>query len=519
MAERLAGHPNVANLVDCAVLNDGVNPKVSMLVYDYAGQSLHQYMRSRDGLVPGEHVARLCMRHIALALCHLNEHGLVHGDVHPKNLLVSNLGAADARFILADLGSAFEAGPNYHCGVFEYCAPERLMQSVCVGHRADVFSLGCVFATMGGLSFHFAQANYPFDQLTAITVQLGFPSAEEMPAEWRSQKCSHLASQPKPFDKKFRQTYGSAALDLLGKMLTMVPSNRSDAVEVSHHLFCRGERAGGLGPRATVEVFTGERHSWTVQRACVAQEVLAWLRADFAKPLSKEMLGPADEFKKHCITGCTDDACTGTFLNARSIQEKLPAPHVRAWICAFRYVNTQTFAAFYAMASRRLHASVGVVGQNGQHFLDSDWHTWLLQGAEIHFFPKPNCCVEPKHMDGAASVIHAGLTLYGRRTVVFDQTDGLAPVVLENFPGLFYIGGVTGSRHQVSHQKAYADETLHGASVAVMFRCDLFPYNRARCMGTTPSPKAVWDVIVDEVLTMLGQNLVLPSLQQCQAFL
>ena len=139
MAERLCGHPHIVNLVDAVQCHDGVGPSC-MLVYDFAGVSVHDHLKRVHQHGVGEGFVRRCMQHLASGLAYMDEIGLVHGDIHAKNVLVSVPSSAQAKFVVADVGSAFEAGPSYHLGVLEYNAPERLLKNVVVGPRADVFS-------------------------------------------------------------------------------------------------------------------------------------------------------------------------------------------------------------------------------------------------------------------------------------------------------------------------------------------------------------------------------------------
>ena len=174
MAERLCGHPHIVNLVDAVLCPIGLEP-TCLLIYDFAGESVHEYLKKAVQHGPSDGFVRLCVQHLASGLAYLDENGFVHGDLHTKNVLVSNPDTPQANFVVADVGGAFEAGPSWHIGVMEYNAPERLLKNVRVGPRADVFSLGLVFATVVGLTFHFANAKTREQQLRALALQLVFP--------------------------------------------------------------------------------------------------------------------------------------------------------------------------------------------------------------------------------------------------------------------------------------------------------------------------------------------------------
>ena len=123
-------------------------------------------------------------------------------------------------------------------------------------------------------------------------------------------------------------------------------------------------------------------------------------------------------------------------------------------------------------------------------------------------------------MDGGGSVLHMGVTLYGRRDLVLEEPDG-AKHVLENSPGLVYVGTLTGPEHQVLHKYSRPDELLDlpglgPCSVTVMCRTSLFPYNRSRIRGTTPSPKQFFETLTASFQdSLLRQMFRLPTLGDC----
>ncbi|MEX0717355.1 MAG: protein kinase [Planctomycetaceae bacterium] len=88
-------------------------------------------------------------RQAATGLAHAHEHGLVHRDVKPSNLLVSREGVvkvADlglARFMNVDSTAAVTASGNL-VGTADYIAPEQAAGSRELDGRADLYNLGCV---------------------------------------------------------------------------------------------------------------------------------------------------------------------------------------------------------------------------------------------------------------------------------------------------------------------------------------------------------------------------------------
>ena len=121
--------------------------------------------------------------------------------------------------------------------------------------------------------------------------------------------------------------------------------------------------------------------------------------------------GTPDAHGKYVIAGSTDEECEGSWMNTKSIEQLVPAPRIRAWIRAFRDVNKHVIANMYVQASRRVEriaADGGDIGANGRHFLDTPWHQWFLQAAEIHAFADPGLMEEDLQFDGVGSLVHMG---------------------------------------------------------------------------------------------------------------
>jgi serine/threonine protein kinase len=113
-------------------------------------------------------VAEACevIRQAALGLQHLHEHGLVHRDVKPSNLMLALAGEVK----VLDLGLARRlhepdagkriTGHGQFLGTFDYVAPEQCTDPHAVDIRADIYGLGCTLYELLAGQAPFARPSY-----------------------------------------------------------------------------------------------------------------------------------------------------------------------------------------------------------------------------------------------------------------------------------------------------------------------------------------------------------------------
>ena len=168
-----AGILNHANLVQA--LDAGEIGDYHFLAMEFIeGITLSQLIR-QDG--PME-VANACevIRQAALGLQAIHEHGMIHRDVKPSNLMLTQQGIVK----LFDLGVAlFQGVKNFSdrdltrtgqlIGTLEYLAPEQSENSHDIDIRADIYSLGATFYTLlvGETIFSDRNLDTPVQQLRA----------------------------------------------------------------------------------------------------------------------------------------------------------------------------------------------------------------------------------------------------------------------------------------------------------------------------------------------------------------
>ena len=122
-------------------------------------------------------------------------------------------------------------------------------------------------------------------------------------------------------------------------------------------------------------------------------------------------------------------------------------------------------------------------------------------------------------MDGGMSLFHGGLTLGGIRDL-FLNVEGFGRVRVPNSPGTFYLGNLTGPRHQVIHQRCFDHDYvdvpgLGRRSMTIMFRTGLFPHDQSRFMTQIPKTKALWVCLKNLMVEALQKpGLRLPTLEE-----
>jgi len=144
-------HPNVVTAYDANEVGDRL-----YLVMEFVdGPTMDALVADRGPLPVGE--ACELVRQVAVGLQHAHEHGMTHRDIKPANLLVARASKTLPGCVvkIADFGIARLAPPPPTAadappapgllGTPDYAAPEQATAPHAADHRADLYSLGCVF--------------------------------------------------------------------------------------------------------------------------------------------------------------------------------------------------------------------------------------------------------------------------------------------------------------------------------------------------------------------------------------
>jgi serine/threonine protein kinase len=147
-------HPNVAILYDFATLPDG---SFYMVWEHIQGQDVGDRIR-RQGPFPVPAAVQLGIQALqGLEAVHAT--GVIHRDLSPDNLMITEDKSGNLRIKIIDLGLArtLEADANFEItqvgmfmGKLQYCSPEQagVPTGVTLDHRSDLYSFGLVLYEM-----------------------------------------------------------------------------------------------------------------------------------------------------------------------------------------------------------------------------------------------------------------------------------------------------------------------------------------------------------------------------------
>jgi serine/threonine protein kinase len=164
-------HPGIVAIFDVGENPENQDPYIVM---EYvAGEPLNRLLK-REKKLPLEKALQLA-HEIAEALDYAHTQGVIHRDIKPGNILVTESGHAKiADFGIAKLNLAHFTVPGRVLGTPAYMAPEQLSGEGVDG-RSDLFSLGVIlYATVTGHS--------PFQGDSATTVSFKVANREPVAA-------------------------------------------------------------------------------------------------------------------------------------------------------------------------------------------------------------------------------------------------------------------------------------------------------------------------------------------------
>ena len=136
-------HPHIVQLLTAGSSDDLIYYMMPFI----EGQSLRERV-ARHGELPVAEAARM-LREVADALAYAHRHGVVHRDIKPDNVLLSEGHAVVTDFGVAKALSSSTGESNITSlgvalGTPAYMAPEQAVADPNIDHRADIYALGAM---------------------------------------------------------------------------------------------------------------------------------------------------------------------------------------------------------------------------------------------------------------------------------------------------------------------------------------------------------------------------------------
>lgn len=197
-AGRSLQHPNITGVLASGEING--TPYLIMEYID--GQDLGEMLKG-GGMLTIETAGRI-MSEICSALDVAHRAGYVHRDIKPSNIMLRRNGQAMLMdFGISKANDTHELTGTGAVGTIHYMAPEQIISSKDVDHRADIYALACVF-------YHMLIGEAPF---TGAAAQVMFAQLQQPP--------------PDPRDKD--NTVPESLADAILRALAKTPDERFDS--------------------------------------------------------------------------------------------------------------------------------------------------------------------------------------------------------------------------------------------------------------------------------------------------
>ena len=401
-------HPNIVPLYDSGEAGDSL-----FFVMPYEdGQSLRERLRQHGALPIPE--ALSVLRDVARALAYAHEHGVVHRDIKPDNVMrsgdaavVTDFGIAKAVSVaLTNAGDATLTQAGTVIGTPAYMAPEQATGDAGVDHRADLYSFGC-------LGYELFAGHPPFqDQTTHLLI------------------AAHIATVPRPITE-LRADVPQSVADLLSRCLAKAPADRPQS---ARDLLPILDGVPSVGVSAARPKQEPERWRWSQPRTWTAIAALAALAATcgyfatksgwVARPVTLAVLPFAniagDSALDYVADGLTDEVA--------SALGRVPGILIKSRTGARRYRGQLT--PDVTEAGARLKAEylmTAVVRQErGQWVLSAE----LARAADAASLWDSTFRVSPNEQGAIADSIAGSLAARLRR--LFPREIGVAPVRTRN---------------------------------------------------------------------------------------
>jgi len=237
-------HPHILGLFDCGEA-DGFLYYVMPYV---EGQSLRDKL-AKEGELPITEAVRI-LRDVVDALSHAHKHNVVHRDIKPDNVMLTERHAVVTDFGVAKAvsdatGAIGLTTEGVALGTPTYMAPEQAAADPHIDHRADIYAVGA-------LAYELLTGRPPFLGTTPQMIL-----------------SAHLTDAPEPVTK-YREAVAPALAELVMKCLEKKAADRwQTAEELLPRLEALATPSGGVTPTGMVPVDRMTKRRWMMAGGAV----------------------------------------------------------------------------------------------------------------------------------------------------------------------------------------------------------------------------------------------------------
>ena len=507
------------------------------VVYERFEIDLHHFLQKSRLEIAG---MRQVLRTVCAALTYMHGKGLVHADLKPANILMRPedfaadlwgqwIAAASAaepestgaaflgcitprgcifKVVLGDLGSAELADPALRLqrktdsiGVVHVCTPEYrppdlLLGNLRYGCDLDMWSFGVVAAELvfrHPLIRPDGRSPTRNGYLRKMKSFVGDPCGEALGFFQSLRPEQRDADMVQSFERSLKLLYSESCppalqqlnvngprrlADLVQQTMRWDPRERVSAASAALHPFLLAPSLG-----VTVACREATHGPGSICSGCLDEEVLEYLQND---PIVQEI------WKKECVLRKGPNSK----CNSPNSDPEVPiaSPRIGHFARAFRRCAHEWLQQLQARIRAEMQrVQIPLKLCNVRPFVEED----LADNAWAHVSLQVGGRNDGWHTDGGASLLHAGLTLFGTRTLQVQFGDS-AMETFEQRPGSFYVGNMCAMMHNVAHGETSPGSFWSGGQevqITAMFRSDLFRAGRARRIDAVPTPQGLYQIV------------------------
>jgi serine/threonine-protein kinase len=215
-------HPNIIQGFDV-----GESGGVHYFAMEYIDGPTVGSLMKRGGALEEKRATRIAMQ-VCKALVHAEQHGLLHRDIKPDNIMLTRDGVAklcDLGLAKITSGSPSATNPGASMGTPYYVSPEQARGEADVDIRTDIYSLGATY-------YHMACGTVPFlGETAAVVISKALTEELESPRKRNgdiSKDVDFVIKKMMERDRDNRYQTAKELLEVLEKVLEGKPIGRGN---------------------------------------------------------------------------------------------------------------------------------------------------------------------------------------------------------------------------------------------------------------------------------------------------